>query len=129
MGAYSQQESALRASLQAEYGIRLLRHGGGRTEPERSPFEVADLIVNLPGGCALWVATGGPAALTTTDHLLREAIFHLDVLDWHAHDPKGQQPRRIPLPKPASETQTEKLHHSAKAEKWAAKQARHQRGE
>jgi hypothetical protein len=128
VGALREQEGALRASLQAEYGLRLLRHGGGRVVDiggrDRTPFEVADLVVHLPAGCALWVATGGPAALSTEAHLLRETIFKLDVIDWHAHDPKGQRPTRIELPARAHERQAEQMQVSAKAAAWAARQRR-----
>lgn len=129
MGALHEQESALRASLQAEYGIRLLRHGGGRTEPPRTPIELAELVVHLPPGSALWMATGGGSALTTEAMLLREAIYRLEVLDWHAHDPKNpKRPERIPLPKPAHEVADETLAVSAKAAAWQQRQDRRQRG-
>lgn len=87
-------------------------------------LELADLVVHLPPGCALWRATGGAIALTDEAHLLREAIFRLEVIDWHNGGSKGAPPKRIELPKPAHEARAagEKL--AAKARQHARRQAR-----
>ncbi|MDF2578434.1 MAG: hypothetical protein K0S49_13 [Microbacterium sp.] len=121
-GALGEHEGALRASLQAEYGIRLL--DGGRTEPWRTVTELGDLVEHLPPGCALWRVTGGAIALTTEAHLLREAIYRLEVIDWHAHTPKSAAPKRIDLPRPAHEVRAEEAKQTAKAKAWADRQAR-----
>jgi hypothetical protein len=121
-GALDDHEGALRASLQAEYGIRLLRDG--RTDPARSPCELGDLVAGLPHGCALWRAAGGPIALTDEAHLLREAIYRLEVIDWHNAGSKGTAPKRIELPRPAHEVRAEQAKQNAKAEQWAARQKR-----
>ncbi|WP_248240556.1 hypothetical protein [Microbacterium kunmingense] len=121
-GALDDHEGALRASLQAEYGIRLLRDG--RTDPERTPSELGDLVAGLPHGCALWRAAGGPIALTDEAHLLREAIFRLEVIDWHNGGSKGTPPKRIDLPRPAHEVRKEQAKQTAKAERHAARQKR-----
>lgn len=121
-GALDDHEGALRASLQAEYGIRLLR--GGRTDPARTPAELGDLVAGLPHGCALWRAAGGPIALTDEAHLLREAIYRLEVIDWHNAGSKGAAPKRIELPRPAHEVRAEEARQTAKADQWAARQKR-----
>ncbi|MCC2031833.1 hypothetical protein [Microbacterium allomyrinae] len=122
VGALVEHEGALRASLQAVYGLRL--RPGGRTEPARTLSELTDLVAGLPPGCALWRAAGGAVALTDESMLLREAIYRLEVLDWHAHNPKGAQPKRIELPKPAHEARAEEAKQNAKAEAYARRQAR-----
>jgi hypothetical protein len=124
-GALENHEGPLRASLQAEYGIRVLRDG--RTEPERTLTEVADYVAGLPNGCALWRATGGPIALSDEGHFLREAIYRLEVIDWHANQSKGQAPTRIELPRPAHEVRAEEAKNSAKAQNYARRQARRKR--
>jgi hypothetical protein len=101
---------------------------GGRTIPERTPTELADYVGNLPHGCALWRATGGGIALTDEAHLLREAIYRLEVLDWHNGQSKGPQPKRIDLPRPAHEVRAEEAKQNAKAEQWAAREARRSAG-
>lgn len=121
-GALDNHEGALRASLQAEYGIRLLRDG--RTEPARTPFELGDLVAGLPHGCALWRDAGGPIALTDEAHLLREAIYRLEVIDWHNAGSKGAAPKRIELPKPAHEVRAAEAKTATKAQRHAARDAR-----
>jgi len=122
VGALIHHESALRASLQAEYQLRLLP--GGRTEPERTPRELGDYIAHLPHGCALWIDTGGVPALSAEAHLLREAVYRLEVLDWHTGGSNGPQPKRIELPEPAHEARARQAVLAEKARKHAARDRR-----
>ena len=119
-------EGALRASLQAEYRIRLLPGQGGRTEPSRTPRELADLVENLPLGCALWRAMGGAPALTDESHLLREAVYRLEILDWRETGQQGAPPKRIELPPAAGEVEAVQEKQNAKARAYAERQARAQ---
>lgn len=111
--------------MQAAYGLRLLR--GGRTEPARTLTEVCDYVAHLPHGCALWIETGGPLALSEEAILLREAVYRLDGLIWHETEGKGPKPERIPLPRPAAEMRAEQRENhdrmAAKARKHARRQA------
>lgn len=104
MGAL-EYEGALRASLQAEYQIRLL--SDYQTEPERSLGELADLVAHLPVGCALWREVGGVIALTGEEFLAREVIFRLDGLAYQNAGGEGRKPERMPLPRPAAEERAE----------------------
>ncbi|MCC4906975.1 hypothetical protein [Microbacterium sp. cx-59] len=81
-------------------------------------------MAHLPHGSALWIATGGPIALTDEAHLLREAIYRLEVIDWHNAGSKGTAPKRIELPRPAHEVRAETAKNDAKARKHAERQAR-----
>jgi hypothetical protein len=85
---------------------------------------VGDYVVNLPRGCALWLAAGGPVALTDEAHLLREAIYRLELIDWHNAGSKGTAPKRIELPRPAHEVQAEEAKVRVKARQHAERQAR-----
>jgi hypothetical protein len=117
-------EGALRASFQAEYsGLRLLPHGNGRTDPARTPEEVADLVVNLPPGCALWRVMGGNLALTYEAQLLREVEFRLNVLDWRLLGSKGRAPTRLDLPPAKGEVVEQNGRDDAKAEAHARREA------
>lgn len=60
---------------------------------------MADLVENLPPGCALWRATGGPMSWTQDMHLLAAVKHGLDVLAWqNAHGKKSDYPKLIPYP-------------------------------
>lgn len=119
-GAFVDYEGALRASLQTAYGMRLLRDG--RTEPQRTLTELADYVAHLPHGCALWVEMGGELALTDEAHLLREAVYRLEVLSYQQAQGKGPEPKRIPLPRPAAEQRAE---YREQQGRMAAKARRH----
>lgn len=71
---YSRHESALRASLRAEYQIRDIRR--------ESVVDLADLVAWLPAGCAFWRSVGGPLSLTEQAHSLRMIDYRLQVLVW-----------------------------------------------
>lgn len=122
-GALFEHEGALRASLRATYGIRLLR--GGRTEPACTLRELSDYVAHLPYGCPLWIETGGALALTHEAQLLREAIYRLEVLSFQQTDGSGRRPDRIPLPRPAGEVRAEEQQkqsrQATKAERHAAR--------
>lgn len=120
-----QHEGALRASLQAVYGLRLLR--GGRTEPARTLREVSDYVAHLPHGCALWLEVGGPLALSDEVHLLTEVVFRLEVLDWHQGESKGPKPERIKPPRPAAEMRAQAQAASNRMASKAHKHAERQR--
>ncbi len=117
-------ESALRASLQAEYGLRLLINGGGRTEPHRSPCELADYIEHLPGGCALTRAFGGEAALSAEGALMREVEFGVRAISYQLGGAQGKQPVRLELPPPAHEQRAEAEAMAAKERAWQERQTR-----
>ena len=125
-GALFEYEGALRASMQAVYQLRLLP--GGRTEPSRTLREVSDYVAHLPQGCALWVETGGPLALTNEATLLGELIYLAEVADWRATEGKGRRPERMKPPRPAAELRAEAREHgdriTDKARKHAARQQR-----
>lgn len=121
-------EGALRASLQAEYQMRLLRGGNGRTDPPRGLLELSDLVHYLPFGSALWREYGGELALSDEGHLLREVEFALRVQDWHAGGSKGTAPVRIELPKSAEERRAEATRQNAKAEAYRRRQAAKRNG-
>ena len=130
VGALSDEEGALRASLQAVYGIRLLP--GGRTEPYRSPAEVGDLVANLPPGCALWVATGGPLAWTAETHMLAMVEFATRQQVWmqtkDGQDGKNR-PKPISPPKSVREVEAGRERNRARAERTRIKQAARQVGQ
>ena len=119
MGAL-EHESALRASLQGEYQLRLLPDY--RTEPERTLSELADYVAHLPPGCALWREVGGVLALTTEAQLTREVVFRLDGLAYQNAGGQGRKPERLPLPRAAAEERAEKRERD---ERMAAKARRH----
>lgn len=88
--------------------------------------ELADLVGNLPPGCALWRATGGAIALSEESMLLREAIFRLEVLDWRETGQQGAAPKRIDLPPSVHEVEAVQAKQNAKALAYAERQARAQ---
>lgn len=94
---------ALRASIAAEYpGLPTLRTIlTGRTDV--NALDLADYVANLPLGCALLRAEGGPAAWSNEMHLLAGALHALDLLVWQntgimTRNPKGSQPKAVPYP-------------------------------
>lgn len=59
--------------------------------------DLADLAANLPPGCALWRATGGPMAWTDETHILAASLHRLEVLAWQR---TGSPPKKSNYPKP-----------------------------
>lgn len=93
-GALWEHEGALRASLRSEYQMDLRRPGVGL-------LDLADLVVNLPPGCALWRATGGPRAWSEEMHLMNAILHRLDIMTWQ-HTGMMQQKPRGKAPEPIS---------------------------
>lgn len=116
--ALSHHEGALRASLMAEYGLRLSE---ARTWPAR---EVADLVEWLPAGCAFWQDVGGPASISMESRELRHATFWLRVLDYRERESKGEKPKPAPEPQWAHERRAEVDTMSRKAQAYMRRQAR-----
>lgn len=121
-GVLTHHEGALRASLQAEYGLRLLR--GGRTEPHRTPRELGDLIEYLPPGCALGREMGGEAALSNEALMAREIEFTLRQVSFAENGSKGTRPQRLPLPEAAADKRAEAAEMDAKLRAHTARAAR-----
>ncbi|HXH34325.1 MAG TPA: DUF5361 domain-containing protein [Plantibacter sp.] len=119
-GVYNDHRGPLLASIRAEYGI------GFRDLPLR---ELSELVANLPPGCALWRATGGPNAWSAEMHLLNHIEWRLQILDWRK-TPNGQKGRNQPkLSKPpayASEDSPENAHTERQAAAYQRRQARTQ---
>lgn len=83
-------EGALRASLRSEYGVDL-------RNPRMPLLDLADLVANLPRGCALWRATGGPLAWSDETHMLAAVRHGLDILAWQKTE-DGSKGRNQPKP-------------------------------
>lgn len=66
-------------------------------DPGMSLPDLADLVANLPPGCALWRATGGPLAWSDEVHMLAAVEFRLRVLAWQKSE-DGQKNRKQPKP-------------------------------
>lgn len=110
----------MRASLLAEYGVRL-------SAPSCGLLELADLVVHLPPGCALWRAAGGPLAWSDEVHMLAKVEHGLRVLAWQKTEDgsKGRnQPKPIDPPALAGEVREVEAARDAKARAWEARQAR-----
>lgn len=80
--------------------------------------ELADLVVSLPYGCALWRSTGGPMSLTIGEELSRWTGYRLEILAWLQTDDakkKRNQPKppeRIPY---TGEARAEESHANRQA--------------
>lgn len=114
----------MRASLQAEYGLRLLPDGQGRTEPHRTPRELADLVDHLPAGCAYGRALGGVAAMSNEALMGRAVEATLRDLAWQEAGAKGKRPEPMPLPKAAGAEDVKVAAVSEKARRWQERQSR-----
>jgi hypothetical protein len=113
-------EGPLRASLRSEYGMNL-------RDPGVTLLDLADLVANLPAGCALYRAIGGPMAWTEEVHLLAAAEFRLRVLAWMKTEdgPKGRnQPKPIDPPKSVYEKQAEQRELSRRAQAYLRRTGR-----
>jgi len=116
VGALVEHESALRASLLAEYGVSLRGALGGTSE--LTLMDLADLTAHLPPGCALWRATGGEIAWSIEAHLLVRVENDLRVLAWQNTEDgsKGRnRPEPIEPPKSARDRHTEERRVSERA--------------
>ncbi len=63
--------------------------------------DLAQHMLWLPPGCALWVSVGGPLAWSTDQRILNAIEFRLRVADWRKT--KGQKPKPTPDPPYAHE--------------------------
>ena len=88
-GALHKHGGSLRASLLAEYGIRLVRG--------ESIVFLGDLFGNLPLGCAVWRAIGGPLAWSEESHRLNLIEYRLRVIAWQ-QSKDGRENRNHPKP-------------------------------
>lgn len=114
--ALAHHEGSLRASLLAEYGLRLAE---ARTWPAR---EVADLVEWLPLGCAFWQDMGGPAAISMEVRELRHASYWLRVLDYRERGSKGEKPKPHPEPEWAHERRAQQSAAQRKADAYRRRQ-------
>lgn len=62
-------------------------------------LEVADLVMELPGGCAFWRSTGGPLAWSDTQHMLARIDLRLREQLWQGAGKKGA-PKPEPMKPP-----------------------------
>ena len=88
--------------------------------------DLADLVAWLPAGSALWMAVGGPAALTAEAHELRAIEFRLRELGWmKSKDAQsGRNRPKPPDPVPfAHERRAEDVVMSRKSEAHLRRQA------
>lgn len=113
-------EGPLRAAMRAEYGVDL-------SDPGMSLLDLADLAANLPLGCALYRAAGGPAAWSDEVHMLAAVEFRLRVLAWQkTEDGKRNrnQPKPLEPPKSAHEKQAEERELSRRAQAYLKRTGR-----
>lgn len=106
----------MRASLLAEYGVRLSVPGCG-------VLELADLVAYLPPGCALWRAAGGPLAWSDEVQMLARVEHGVRVLAWMKTEAgsKGQNPPKpVEPPPPAGQVAQEEAQESARADAYMA---------
>ncbi|AQX79652.1 hypothetical protein BWO91_06310 [Plantibacter flavus] len=112
----------LRASLMAEYGVRLGQQG-------INIIELADYAANLTPGCALWRAIGGPNAWSPEMHLLNHIEWRLQILDWRktkAGREGRNQPKLSKPPAYAHEASPDNAHTERQAAAYQRRQARTQ---
>ena len=114
--ALARHEGGLRASLRAEYGMRV-------NELRDLPVdEAADLVWWLPPGSAFWRSFGGPPSLTDEQRELRDVKFLLRVLDWRMRQSKGTPPKPDPVPTWAHEKDAREKQIHRKAEAYLRRQ-------
>ena len=116
--ALAHHRGALRASLMAEYQLRL---DEARSWPAQ---ELAALVAWLPPGAALWRDMGGPASLSEEVRMLRAVEFGLRVLDWRMRQGKGARPKPLPDPPYAHERREQQQKQRRKADSFMRRQNR-----
>lgn len=84
--------------------------------------ELAQLTLWLPPGSALWIAVGGPMAISVEQRALQDVEFRLRVLDWRKT--KGQKPQRTPAPPYAHERAEQDATIRRKADAYLRRQAK-----
>lgn len=107
----------MRASLRATYGIDL-------DNPGVSVQALAELTAWLPPGCPLWIAVGGPLALSVVQRELRAVEFRLRELIWRQTNSKGQRPQPQPEPPYAHDREMQAASIRRKADAYLRRQAR-----
>lgn len=103
---------ALRASLKSVYGVDLSR------ARELPLVEVIDLVIWLPPGCPLWLATGGPASLTGEEQQLRGVVYVLQVILYKLGGNKGKRPEPPKDPEYDHERRARDVLESKKGQRW-----------
>ena len=95
-------------------------------KPGVSLPDLADLVIWLPAGCALWLAMGGPASLSPESEQLRTLDYRLRILSWQ-QTKDGSDGRNQPKPpervKWAHERAAEAMAVDEKSSAWARRQA------
>lgn len=100
-----------------EYGLRL------SDVREWPAGEVADLVVWVPAGGAIWRSIGGPPAITDETRWAQENAHRLEVLDWRiGRRQKGKKPEPIKPPIYAHEKRKTESKASKKAERFLRRQ-------
>lgn len=118
--AWGSHRAALRAALRAEYQINL-------SAPGVTLLELADLVVWLPAGCALWQSMGGPASISLETEQLRWVIFRLEALAWmQTKDAKDGRNKPSPPQKLLYESEREEIaaKDAAKGSAWQRRNAK-----
>jgi|SRR5690625_2243578 len=109
-------QGALRASLRAEYQVDLARIG------EFTLNEVIDFVMWLPPGCALWLALGGPAALTGETKQLQWTNYLLQAVLYRMGGSKGPKPKEPKPPEYDHERRARDVVMSRKVQRWLDRQ-------
>lgn len=110
-------KGALSASLMAVYRVRLARH-------DLTALELADLVWEMPDGCALWQSVGGPRAWSQETQMLSRVEYGVRHLQWMQQGKKNaKKPKPIEPPDYAASAEAEEVRMSAKGDRWAARQA------
>lgn len=87
-------------------------------------LDLAQLVLWLPPGSPLWVAVGGPMAVSVERRALNSIEFRLRVLDWHQTGAKGQKPQPAPEPQYAHERAQQDASIRRKADAYLRRQAK-----
>ncbi|ROR81131.1 hypothetical protein SAMN06295974_0356 [Plantibacter flavus] len=88
--AYISHRGPLLAAIQSAYGLRLR---------DRPLMEMSDLVADLPPGCSLWRAIGGPLAWSAETHMLSLVEYQMRRLAWmQSEDAQKKPPRNAPKP-------------------------------
>jgi len=114
--ALSLHMGGLRASLRAEYGMRV---DDLRSLPV---VEAADLVWWIPAGSAFWKSMGGPASLSDEARELRDVKFLLRIVEYRLRNSKGTPPKPDPAPAWAHEKQAREQQIQRKAEAYLKRQ-------
>lgn len=78
-------------------------------------WELADLVIWLPPGCAFWKSWGGPAAIADEVRALHLLDHSVRVSDYNARGGKGRKPKPPEDPPYAWEKRLEESRNERKA--------------